>query len=250
MTAQASARGGRWFRRFGPDSDSRVRLVCLAHAGGSASFYLPMARALGPAVGVLAAQYPGRQNRLDEPCIRDLGVLADELFAALAPWADRPLAIFGHSMGATLAFELARRIESAGAAELVRLFASGRVAPSVRRNDNVHQRDDDGLLAELKALSGTDSSLLGDEEIMRMALPAIRADYEAVETYRYIDGPKLRCPVTVLAGDDDPTAPLDQVRAWRAHTEAAADFQIVPGGHFFLVDHQDAVVDLIRERLA
>ncbi|WP_027944400.1 thioesterase II family protein [Amycolatopsis taiwanensis] len=250
MAAPASAHGDLWFRRFEPAPDAQVRLVCLPHAGGSASFYLPMARALGPAVEVLSAQYPGRQDRHHEPCIRDLGVLADELFAALGPWADRPLAIFGHSMGAALGFELARRIETAGAAELVRLFASGRPAPSVQRNENVHQRDDDGLLAELKALSGTDSRVLDDEELMEMALPAIRADYEAVETYRYADGPKLRCQVTVLAGDDDPVAPLDEVRQWRAYTEAELDFHIFPGGHFFLADHQDAVIGLIRDRLA
>jgi surfactin synthase thioesterase subunit len=239
-----------WFRRYAPAPGARVRLVCLPHAGGSASFYRPLARALGPAVDVAAVQYPGRQDRRRERCVNDIGVLADEVFAALRSWADRPIALFGHSMGAILGFELARRAEASGEVELVRLFASGRRAPSRRRDENVRLLDDDGLIAELRKLSGTDSRVLGDEEIMRLALPAIRADYEAVETYRYADGPKLRCPVTVLNGDADPKVTLDEAREWRAHTEAEMDFRVFPGGHFFLTDHQAAITALIAEQLA
>lgn len=248
MTTQMS-QSDLWLRRYKPVEQARVRLVCLPHAGGSASFYLPMARALGPAIDLASVQYPGRQDRYREPCIRTVPELADAVFTALRAWCDRPIALFGHSMGATLGFELARRIEAAGDIELVRLFASGRRAPAVVREETVHQRDDEGVLAELKALSGTNSRILGNEEIMRMSLPAIRGDYEAAETYRYQEGPKLRCPVTVLTGDADPKGSVADARRWQEHTERELDFHVFAGGHFFLADHQREITDLITDRL-
>lgn len=248
MTAVTS-QNDLWFRRFERAQHSAVRLICLPHAGGSASFYLPVSRALSPSIEVVAAQYPGRQDRRREPCIETIDALADALYEALLPWCDRPIALFGHSMGATLAYELGRRIEERGGADLVHVFASGRRAPSAHREEYVHERDDDGVLEELRKLSGTNSSILGDEEIMRMALPAIRADYKAAETYVYGGGAKLRCPVTILTGDSDAKTTLDEARGWSEHCEHPIDLRIFKGGHFFLADHQAEINGLIKQQL-
>ncbi|MFD5466847.1 thioesterase II family protein [Kitasatospora sp. NPDC127059] len=246
-----SDEGARWFRRYVPEArEAPVRLVCLPHAGGSASYFFPFAQAVGERADVLAAQYPGRQDRRQEPCIDDIGALADAAFAALRPFLDRPVALFGHSMGATLGFELARRIEAAPGASLVRLFASGRRAPSRAGGELVHTFDDDRLLAEVARLSGTDSRVLADDELMRAALPAIRADYKAAESYRPVGEVALGCPITALAGDADPKTSLDDVRAWERHTTADFDLHVYPGGHFFPAEHRQPIVDLMTERLA
>lgn len=118
MTAN-STETSPWIRRYSPVTDARARLLCLPHAGGSAPFYLPFARALAPDVDVLTVQYPGRQDRRHEPCIDSITDLADSLTGEVLPWADRPLAIFGHSMGAMIAFELALRLERQGTQPLV-----------------------------------------------------------------------------------------------------------------------------------
>ncbi|MFI8091855.1 thioesterase II family protein [Streptomyces sp. NPDC086080] len=238
-----------WIRRYFPSADAAVQLVCLPHAGGSAPFYRPVAQALSPRVEVLAVQYPGRQDRRHEPMIDDLGVLADRVCEAVAAAVDRPFALFGHSMGATLAFETASRLEGRQMFPM-RVFASGRRAPSRVRDERVHLRDDDGMVAELRALSGTDQRIFGDEEILRMVLPAIRNDYRAAETYRYTPGPRLRCPITALTGDSDPKASHEEVDAWRAHTAAAFELKTYPGGHFYLVDHVPEVLRVIDERLS
>jgi pyochelin biosynthesis protein PchC len=238
-----------WFRNFVPTPEAEVRLICLPHAGGSASFYLPVARSLTPDVEVIAAQYPGRQDRRREAFRSSIGELADELADAVRPWCDRPIALFGHSMGATVAFELARRLERRDDVALLRLFASGRRAPSLPHDDGVHRKDDDGLLRELRALDGTASAILHDEEIMRMALPAIRADYRAAETYEYDGGTPLTTPITVLTGDADPKTSPDQAAAWRQHTEGDFTLETYPGGHFFLTDHVAAILTLIRAEL-
>ncbi|UKD51724.1 alpha/beta fold hydrolase [Amycolatopsis sp. FU40] len=239
-----------WVRRFHPAPDAPARLVCFPHAGGSASFYFPMSKALSGDLDVLNLQYPGRQDRRHEPVIADLGRLADETAEVLRPWLDRPVAFFGHSMGAVLAFETALRLEREHAFSPVRLFASGRRAPSTSRDESVHLRDDEGILAELKLMSGTDARLLGDEEILRMSLPAIRGDYQAVETYQAEPAAAVRCPIDVLTGDDDPKTTIAEARAWQEHTTGGFDLTVFAGGHFFLAHHQKEITAHIRNRTA
>ncbi|MEV7995917.1 alpha/beta fold hydrolase [Streptomyces sp. NPDC086077] len=240
----------RWLRRFHPCPDAPVQLLCLPHAGGSASFYFPFSRALSGSAEVVCVQYPGRQERHDEPGITELHTLADRITEAVAEGADdRPLALFGHSMGAMLAFEVAGRLEDAGTT-VATLFASGRRAPSHQCPPrNVHGFTDEQLVAELAALDGTDAELLSDPDVLRMILPAIRSDYEAVETYRYRPRPPLRCPVVALVGDRDPRVDLDEAAAWADHTARSFALQVFSGGHFYLSAQQAAVVGLMRQHL-
>ncbi|GGZ39677.1 thioesterase II family protein [Streptomyces poonensis] len=249
MDAPLIEDNGLWIRRFHPRPDAPVRLVCLPHAGGSASFYFPVSRSMPEDVEVLCVQYPGRQDRRGEPLLDTVAALADKVYQALLPWTDRPLALFGHSMGASLGYEVARRMEQEQGTALAALFASGRRAPSRHRTETVHLRDDDGLVSEMRALSGTNPHLLGDEEVLRMILPAIRSDYRAAETYAWTPGPPLRCPVTVLVGDDDPKVTVAEAEAWSEHTDGPFVLKVYPGGHFFLAHHQAAVVRLMATQL-
>ncbi|GAA3598985.1 alpha/beta fold hydrolase [Kineosporia mesophila] len=243
-----------WCRRFRTPSAAGVpvvaRLVCLPHAGGSASFYLPLTRALAPAgIDVVAVQYPGRQDRSAETPVRDLRELADRVAEAVGALpGEVPLSLFGHSMGSAVAFEVARRLSSTGRVP-ARLFASGRRAPSVSGGGTVHRKDDAGVLAEIRSLNGTASLVLQDEELMRLALPALRADYEAIELYRASPQDCVDCPVTVLTGDADPRTPLDEVAGWAGHTTTGCEVKVFPGGHFYLSEQVDGVAALLRERL-
>ncbi|WP_061289108.1 thioesterase II family protein [Herbidospora cretacea] len=237
-----------WIRRFHPAPQAPARLVCLPHAGGSASFYMPVSSIMSPKVDVLAVQYPGRQDRRHEPLIPDLMTLADQVAEVLSRWMDRPTALFGHSMGAALAYEVALRLEAAGTAP-AGVFVSGRRAPSTKRTENVHKRSDDGLVAELKRLAGTNAALLGDEEVLRMVLPATRNDYRAIETYEYDPGRRLTVPLVALTGDNDPKTTVDEARAWRGHTDGPFDLRVYPGGHFFLTPHAADVIDVINRFL-
>ena len=237
-----------WVRRYQPAPDSDRVLVCFPHAGGSATFYFPVARALSPRVDVLALQYPGRQDRKSEACVASIPALAERILPELLPWTGRRVALFGHSMGATVAFEVARLLEQEGHGPEV-LFASARRAPSRHRDESVHQRDDDGLVRELKELAGTNSAVLGEEELMRMVLPTIRSDYQAAETYRFTGGPPLSCPITAFVGEDDPKATVDETRSWQEHTTGEFSLEVFSGGHFYLTEHQDAVLDRITKQL-
>ncbi|MFE0178421.1 thioesterase II family protein [Streptomyces sp. NPDC059002] len=241
-----------WIRSFhdaADDADKGVRLVCLPHAGGSASFFHPFSAALAPHVDTYAVQYPGRQDRRNEPCVDTVPELADRLFDVLKEWQDRPLALFGHSMGATLAFEIAVRMEERLGTSPAALFLSGRRAPSHFRTELVHERDDEGVLAELAAQGGTDMRLLRDPDVLAMVLPSIRSDYRAIETHRADPDASVTCPVTVLTGAKDGKVTAAEAAAWQRHSRGAFALRTFPGGHFFLNDHRDTVVDLIRTTL-
>ncbi|MDH6125723.1 alpha/beta fold hydrolase [Kitasatospora sp. GP82] len=238
-----------WLRRFHPAVDSPVRLICFPHAGGSATFYHPVSARFSPAVDVLALQYPGRQDRRREPCVEDIGTLADLITDELLALDEKPTVFFGHSMGAVLAFETAWRLEQKGQHAPRSVIASGRRAPSTTRTETVHNRDDDGILAELRLLNGTNPQLLGDEEIVRMAMPAIRGDYRAIEKYGCAADRRLRCPITALTGDADPRTSLAEAQSWSLHTEGAFRLKVFPGGHFFLAEHQTAVNEEISREL-
>ncbi|MGP9017976.1 thioesterase II family protein [Streptomyces sp. BR1] len=240
----------RWIRRYHASDASPIRLVCLPHAGGSAPFFFPMSQSLAPAVDVLSVQYPGRQDRRDEPGFTDLGAFADALTSALLPWLDRPTAFFGHSMGAALAFEVTRRLERDHGIQPVRVFASGRRSPSSHRPETVHLRDDDGIVAEMRELSGTDSRILGDEEILRMVLPAIRTDYTAIENYRAAIEDTVKTPITVMTGEADPRTSREEADAWEAHTTGGFDIHRFHGGHFFLANHQPEILKIVSEELS
>lgn len=232
-----------WLRQFFPAPGAPVRVVLLPHAGGSATFYLPLARLLAPVADVYAVQYPGRQDRREEEPVRDLRVLADHVAEALKPGMHRPLVLFGHSMGATLAFELAQRIPVA------HLIVSGRRAPSQPRADVTHLASDDALLAAVTAMGGTSPEVMEDDELRALILPPLRADYYAAETYRWDPAPPLRTPVTVCIGDEDPKTTVEQARVWAGHTTAPTTLEVFAGGHFYLVEHQERVAGVVTREV-
>lgn len=237
-----------WLRRYGDTERAGPRLFCFPHAGGSAPFFRTWQSASGMAVDLVAIQYPGRQERADEPLLDDLAELAGHTAEAIRPLTDRPYAFFGHSMGAAVAFETAVRLAATGPGPRA-LFLSGRRAPSRFREPDVHTWSDDRFVEHIVGLQGTEPDLLQDPDLLAAVLPVLRADYRAAETYRPAPGtPRTTAPLVLMAGDEDPEADREAVEAWSAHTIAGAEFLSFPGGHFFLVDRRDDVLAAIGER--
>ncbi|RAJ46241.1 surfactin synthase thioesterase subunit [Kitasatospora sp. SolWspMP-SS2h] len=241
-----------WLRRYHPGPAGAPRLVCFPHAGGTASYWHPLSAALRDRAAVTAVQYPGRQDRWNEKPLEDLHELADRIAEVLLPsWLPEPPALFGHSMGAMLAHETARRLAAATGRGPRLLVVSGRRAPHCLRADpELRDASDAELLSHLAALGGTATAALEDPELVELFLPPLRADYRAVETYRYRPGPPLECPVTVLTGESDEQVTPDEAVAWAVHTTGPVEVRTYPGGHFFLAEHQQAVTTLIADRLA
>jgi pyochelin biosynthesis protein PchC len=249
VSSSATSRDA-WIRRFASSRENAVRLICFPHAGGSATYYAWLSRSLAPEIELLAIQYPGRQDRRLEKCVDNITELSDRIFETLGPWTNRPYAFFGHSMGAIVAFEVARRFQATMNTGPLRLFASGRRAPSRQRNGNVHQRDDRGLIAELRRVGATDDRVLADQELLATILPVTRADYKAIETYACAPGSVVDCPVTALVGDADPQTTIEEASAWAEHCTEEFDLRIFPGGHFFFNERQTEITELISASLS
>ncbi|GGZ23632.1 thioesterase [Streptomyces nitrosporeus] len=233
-----------WLRRFHTADDGALRLFCFPHAGGNASYFFPLSTLLAPRTEMLTVQYPGRQERFNEPRIESMTELADIIAAELTGWTRVPFALFGHSMGATLAFEVACRLRANGA-EPSALFVSGRRAPSIPAPGSVHLATDEELVADIRLLGGTESRMLDNAELLAAILPAVRSDYVATETYRYQGADPLRCPVTAFIGDADPRVDTVQAEAWARHTTGRFQLHTFSGGHFFLARHFDALAESI-----
>lgn len=235
-----------WLHRVDARRSDAVQLVLLPHAGGSASYFNALASKLAADFDVVLVQYPGRQERRREPAMPTIAALADGVFNALG-MPDRPTILFGHSMGAVVAFETTVRMERAGATGLLGMIASGRRGPAVLKHEDVHLRGDAGLIAEIRALSGTHADIFDNKEIVQMILPALRADYRAVETYRMSVGTRIRTPVSILIGDSDPRVSVADAQAWSDITDGGSQLRVFPGGHFYLDQQHEQVATAIRE---
>lgn len=235
-----------WFRCAESRPWASLRLVCFPHAGGSAVAYRPWAKEISPAIEVHAVQYPGRADRLTEPLIDDLHRLARLIAGALVPLMDRPTALFGHSMGAIVAYETARLLEERGAPPL-HLFASGARPPHRRDVDEegrIADADDDALVKALTLLGGSDAEALADPELRDFVLPYVRNDFRMIENYRRRPGPNPAVPVTAVIGDGDPHVNEERAREWSDATEGPFDLKVFQGDHFYLVPRRS---ELLRE---
>ncbi|WP_238441954.1 thioesterase II family protein [Streptomyces pratensis] len=242
-----------WIRRWSDGTAPRLRLICLPHAGGSASFYRPWAALLPPEVELLAIQYPGREDRYEDPAIVSMDELVTALADVLSALLDRPYALFGHSMGSAVAWELAHELNGRGAPAPRRLFVSGRAAPGTAVVGDVHRQDDDVLCAELRRLGGTSSEVLDDQGLRALVLGTVRDDYRLIETYRPSVRPRLDCPVHVLTGSEDPELGQERISeragGWADLTTARTEVRTFPGDHFYLTPRRREVVATVLRRM-
>jgi medium-chain acyl-[acyl-carrier-protein] hydrolase len=223
-----------WVVRLSPGSRKDLRLFCLPYAGGLATVYRPWAARLPPDVDLCAVELPGRGARLKESPVRDLTALVDAAVEGLRPALDRPFALFGHSMGALVAFELARRLGAQGLAPR-HLFVSGHAAPHLPGVEPpMHPLPDHEFIERLRGLNGTPLEVLQHPELMEMMLPILRADFTACERYVPAPAPPLEVPISAFGGTDDPDVSQERLDAWRPYTSRRFIARRLPGDHFFL----------------
>ena len=238
-----------WLRSLTQPPQATWRLVCFPHVGGSAGYYHPLAAALAPQAEGLAIQYPGRGDRWREQFVTTIPALADKAFTAMRGQIEPPFALFGHSMGALVAYEVAARYTRSTASGPAWLFVSGHRAPSAQRDEPPTPADDAALIAELRHLGGTAEPLLADKDTLATILPAIRADYQAVRSYLAAPGTRISVPVTALVGDNDPLTTPAEARAWAARSTTRFEYHTFPGGHFYLKDCTTEVAALLSRTL-
>lgn len=203
-----------------------------------------------PGIEVCPVQPPGRENRLSEQRFVRVGPLAEAICEAVKPLLDVPFAFFGHSLGAVVGYEAALRLRKKGEAEPVQLIVSARRAPSVPRDDEpTYNLPDEEFRAKLAELEGTPKEVLEHPELMELMEPLLRADFELNDTYEPSDEPALDIPVTAFGGLEDPEVARDDLDAWRQVSRGTFRLRMFAGGHFFLHEHQQALIAAIAQEL-
>jgi surfactin synthase thioesterase subunit len=228
-----------------------LRLLCIPFAGGGVAAFRGWSSHLAGVADVSVLQLPGRGSRFREPCCTSLIDAARQAAGEVARLDDGPVAVFGHSLGALLGFEIARELARRGRPP-VGLFVSARPAPILgERRTPIAGLPDAEFVAEVQSrYDGIPALVLQDPELLGLLLPALRADIAMLESYRYAPGPSIDCPIVALGGADDPHATAIELEAWKVESAVGHRVEIVPGGHFFLQTARDVVLRIVEGELA
>jgi medium-chain acyl-[acyl-carrier-protein] hydrolase len=235
-----------------PIPSPRFRLICVPFAGRGASVYREWPQLMLPDVEMCALQLPGRESRPNDRPFKRMKEAVQRAAEVLQPYLDVPYALFGHSMGALVCFELARSMRRQHRPGPVHLFASGRRAPHLPDpRPFLHPMPAEQFVTEIiRRFKGIPTAVLLEPDLMELLLPMLRADVEMVETYEYVPEAALECPITVLGGREDTEARFEELIAWRQHTNHRFQTEILAGNHFFIQFAQKQIVETVFRQLS
>ncbi len=238
-----------WPRRAKPLA--RVRLFCFPYGGAGASVFRTWQSLLPPHIDVCPVQLPGRENRLSESPYTDVRHLCADLTEVLRPLLDVPFALFGHSLGAFIAFELARQLHEQDGLRPVHLFVSGQRSPRSRGPyAPIFQLPDGDFLGEVaRRYNAVPDAVLQTPELLDVFLPLLRADFAMNDTYTCEAGEQVDCPITCFGSEADPESTEADLQAWREHTRNRFAVRMFEGGHFFIDTARSALLQAVADEL-
>lgn len=238
-----------WIPYLRENKDSCLRLFCFPHAGGSASMFHNWSDYFLSEIEICPVQYPGREGRMLERPFNRLTPLIDALANVMMPLLDTPFAFFGHSMGALVSFELARKLQKVNIHPEYLFVSSFRDPQIASRRSPLHVLDDWELLERMGEFHGTPHVILQNQELMNSLLPTFRADFAVHERYVYAKSALLTCPIFAFGGLEDTLVSYEELYSWRNQTSGNFGLQMYPGDHFYLRDHAAALSQLISKEL-
>lgn len=243
---------GCWIICFHPNKHARLRLFCFPSGGAGPSLYRTWGKALPADIEVCVAQLPGREGRIKDPPVYRMSLLVKELADGIQPYLDKPFAFFGHSMGAWVCFELARYCRRENEEQPIHLFVSGRRAPQLPDTSPLLQQlSDSDLVEEIRRrYDGIPKAVLDEPELLKLLLPALRADLAILETYQYAAEPPLACPISCFGGINDSQVSRSDLTSWGHQTTSSFKLQMLPGNHYYLQQSaKDLLLSLIYQEL-
>lgn len=247
QASRHSSRGHRWYVCPRPNPGAKIRLFVFPFAGGSPSAFTSWVDGFSGNVEAHFAHYPGRGSRYNEPPIRNLNALVEQLVPGIEPLTDKPFAFFGHSMGGLIAFELARQLRERKLAEPRILFVSACGAPQIADpHPPIHSLSDSEFQESLKKLNGIPAEVSQYPEMMQLLTPMIRADFELIETYHFKNGGTLlNCPIIAFGGTEDPRISHERLEGWAFQTSSRFEARYFPGDHFFVNSAKESILQFM-----
>jgi medium-chain acyl-[acyl-carrier-protein] hydrolase len=225
-----------WFVCYKPNSTARLRLFCFPYAGGGASSFYTWTKELTSDIEIIGIQMPGLESRFKERPIKSVELVVKMLAYAIYSKLNKPFAFFGHSLGAFIGFELTRQLGKQFGLKPVHLFVSGIRAPHTpNSNPSIHRLPRGAFLKELnRRYGGIIEEIFEDPDLVQELLPGLRASFKMYESYKYVNGDPLDCPITAFGGLQDDTTSQEDLEAWRKQTKSTFALHMMPGNHFFI----------------
>ncbi|MBV4429418.1 thioesterase II family protein [Clostridium tyrobutyricum] len=223
-------------------------LVCFPFAGGGASSYNSWRKELEDVINVCPVQLPGREDRIMEESYKDMEKLVYDVTEELNGFCDKQLYLFGHSMGAKIAYEVAKKLEENGR-KVKLLIVSGSRVPHIPEPRPIYNLPDSEFIVALKRFEGMPKEILENRELLKFFLPMLRADFEMDEIYYTKDAVKLKSPILAIGGRLDKEANENEISEWKQYAGSKFEYKMFKGGHFFIKQHEKEVLDAVRERI-
>lgn len=240
-----------WVMYLKSNPASEERLFCFPYAGGSSIVFRKWPEKLPQFLEVGTIELPGRGRRLNEPLLKNISELVDVLTEAIYPHLNKPFNLFGHSMGALIAFELACSLKKRYGREPEHLYVSAHAAPQVCKKENpIYNLPKDEFIQKLLDLNGIPKEVVSNEELMDLVIPILRADFTVCETYKYEQNIKLSCPITVFGGVYDKNIDIEDLEAWADLTTSFCQLHLIPGDHFFISKCEQRFLDLLSSKFS
>ncbi|MBB6625636.1 thioesterase [Clostridium gasigenes] len=228
-----------------------IKLFCFPHAGGLASSYYTWTKSIPEGIEVIPIELAGRGSRYNVDLLSSIDEIIDDTFNQIkGKLTDQHFAIFGHSMGSLLAYELTKKIKNELNIEPVHLFFSGSPPFHTIIDKDKHTWNDGKLMNYLNNLGGVTSEINDNKDVWELFLPIIRSDIKNYELYEFKDNEyQLNCDISILYGYDDKTVKIENLKEWNKYTKGNCKLYGFEGGHFFLEDYEDKILELINYKL-
>ncbi|GIO01166.1 alpha/beta fold hydrolase [Brevibacillus laterosporus] len=230
---------------------TKMKLFCIPFAGGSASVYTSWKKAFLPDIELIPIELAGKGSRFNQPLYENIEQAVSDILSILQSKLDSsPYALFGHSMGALLVFEVLHALKEQNAPMPITTFFSGKNPPHIAPTTNRHKLEGKAFWEEVRSMGGTPAELMTSTELMDIFTPILKRDFKLVETYApNLNRELITTPVTVLYGTKDDTVSVDRMTEWSRHTSEDISFATFDGGHFFIQEHEQAVISLVNQTL-
>lgn len=227
---------------------NNIKLFCIPYAGGSAAVYSKWKKKLNPLIELKQVELPGRGYRIKEPLIDNMPDMVENIFKEIKDQIESPYILFGHSMGALITYEVCKRIKQEGYPAPVHIFISGKQAPQAKsEKPNCYSLPEDEFIKHILNYNGTDDVVFKNKELASLFIPILRADFKLVETYKFdCSDDYLECDVSVFSGAEDRAVSWEDLSGWQEVTKGNCNFYQFKGGHFFINEHTEEVVDQIN----